>query len=249
MFDGEGSLSLAVGGGSPKLSMTQALGPVLDRAEAVMSTFGYEPYRCVTAASGQDGRKKLAQLFIPGGFPGVMRVLGELRPMRLLDKWDTLDFSDRSVEATPIEVLRVESAGVRDIQEITTSEGTYLGEGYLMHNCGDYANGPTPTTKTKGRRDYGISLGRALSENNLARYTGRPRKADEYWELHAEAVKHWPDRVIVNVDEPICERWIELLHDAGYPLCSVTRAYTQRYAGLANADVRAEFEVVILAER
>lgn len=120
---------------------------------------------------------------------------------------------------------------------------------YQNKRCADYRNGPGPNTKVKGRRDYGISLGRALHPDNTARYTGRPKEEAKYWELHAEAVKHWPDRAIVNVDEPICERWIELLHDAGYPLCSVTRAYTQRYRGLDNAEKRAEFEVVIVAER
>ena len=73
--------------------------------------------------------------------------------------------------------------------------------------CADYPNGPTSRTKVKGRRDYAIALGRALHPFNLARYTGRPRRAQLYWESHAEAVKYWGERVVLNVDEPISERW------------------------------------------
>jgi hypothetical protein len=120
---------------------------------------------------------------------------------------------------------------------------------YQNKRCADYRNGPGPNTKVKGRRDYGIALGRPLDPCNLARYTGRPKEAESYWELHAEAVKHWPDRVIVNVDLPIADRWLELLLDAGYPLREVIPAYTRRYRGLDNAEKRAEYEVVVVAER
>jgi hypothetical protein len=120
---------------------------------------------------------------------------------------------------------------------------------YVNKRCADYANGPTETTKVKGRRDYGIALGRALHPDNLARFTGRPSKAPLYWRGHADAVKCWGDRVILNVDEPISARWQELLVDAGYRVGAVIPAYTRRYRGLANADKRAEYEVVIVATR
>jgi hypothetical protein len=120
---------------------------------------------------------------------------------------------------------------------------------YLNKRCADYANGPTPRTKTKGRRDYGIALGHALHLNNLARFTGRPSRARRYREGHSEAVKQWGDRVIVNVDEPIAEGWQQLLREHGYLIDRVIPAYTRRYGGLDNADKRAEYEVVIVAYR
>jgi hypothetical protein len=120
---------------------------------------------------------------------------------------------------------------------------------YQNKRCADYADGPTPTTKTKGRRDYGIALGRALHQDNLARHTGRAARAPEYWRLHAEAVKHWPDRVLLNVDQPIGDRWQHVLVEAGYAITDVIPAYTRRYGGLDNADKRADHEVVIVAHR
>ena len=120
---------------------------------------------------------------------------------------------------------------------------------YLNKRLADYANGPLPTTKIKGRRDYGISLGRALHANNLARHTGKPGRAGAYWRTHSEAVTWWNDRALVNVDSPIADGWVDVLGAAGYQIEEVIRVLTQRYGGLNNADKRAEFEVLIVASR
>lgn len=120
---------------------------------------------------------------------------------------------------------------------------------YLNKRLADYANGPGPNTKVKGRRDYGIALGRALHENNLARHTGRASRAAAYWRLHTEAAKHWGDRVILNVDLPISDGWMQVLAGLGYTLADPIRCDTQRYGGLANARLRAAYEVVIVATR
>jgi hypothetical protein len=52
---------------------------------------------------------------------------------------------------------------------------------------------------------------------------------------------------LLNVDEPISEPWDGVLIDAGYGIDKVNPAYTQRYRGLSNADLRAEHEVLIVA--
>jgi hypothetical protein len=120
---------------------------------------------------------------------------------------------------------------------------------YLNKRLADYANGPRPTTKVKGRRDYGISLGRALHANNLARHTGRASRADAYWQLHGAAVKHWGDRTLVNVDSPIADGWVRVLLDHRYDIADVIPVRTRRYGGLDNAEKRADHEVLIVAER
>ena len=120
---------------------------------------------------------------------------------------------------------------------------------YLNKRLADYANGPLPTTNTKGRRDYGISLGRALSLDNLARHTGKLTRAEAYWQLHAEAARHWGRRVLLNVDGPISADWQRLLYGLGYTIAAVIPVATQRYGGLANADKRADHEVLIVAHR
>jgi hypothetical protein len=120
---------------------------------------------------------------------------------------------------------------------------------YLNKRLADYPNGPTPTTKIKGRRDYAIALGHALHADNLARATGHPSRAARYWQGHGDAVKHWGWRAIVNVDEPISVEWQDLLRNNGFVIHDVIPVFTRRYGGLANAEKRADHEVIIVATR
>lgn len=110
----------------------------------------------------------------------------------------------------------------------------------------DYVGGPLPTTKRNGRRAYGISLGRALHPENLARVC-RPGSEARYYEGHAHAVKHWGALAIVNVDAPIAPGWIALLGAHGYADLVVHDVVTRRYRGPANSEKRADHEVVIRA--
>jgi hypothetical protein len=112
----------------------------------------------------------------------------------------------------------------------------------------DYVNGPTPTTNMKGRRSYGISLGRALHPDNLARVC-RPGQEAAYYGGHGEAVKHWGERAIVNVDSPLADDWCTLLVAHGYRIDETIPVHTSRYRGLAGSDKRADHEIVIVATR
>lgn len=109
----------------------------------------------------------------------------------------------------------------------------------------DYMNGPTPDTKVNGRRAYGISLGRPLHADNLARFA---RDEGSYYDTHDEAVRWWPDLVILNVDAPLRRGWGSVLARHGYRYRSL-KAHTRRYRGPANSDKRASHEVVMVAER
>jgi hypothetical protein len=124
---------------------------------------------------------------------------------------------------------------------------------YVNKRLSDYAKvGPLPTTQLRGRRDYAISLGHAVHPDSTVLLTGRFARRDggaAYYAAHARAVEHWGDRVIVNVDEPISDRWQQLLVEHGYRIMQVIPAHTRRYGGLDNADKRAEHEVVIVAAR
>jgi hypothetical protein len=158
-------------------------------------------------------------------------------------------FSGGDIEDWPGHDPRVIVADATDPAGYPPESTTVTSPVYANKRCADYANGPTPRTKTKGRRDYGIALGRALHPNNLARFTGRPARAARYWQGHADAVKHWGDRVLLNVDLPISEAWQRLLVDHGYRIEQAIPAYTRRYRGLRNAGKRAKHEVVIVAVR
>ncbi len=119
---------------------------------------------------------------------------------------------------------------------------------YVNKRLSDYAKvGPLPTTQLRGRRDYAISLGRPTHVENTARLTGRHAKRDggaAYYEAHSRAIVNWSERAIVNVDEPICVPWCQLLVRHGYVIVAVHKAYTKRYGGLDNAEKRADHELV-----
>lgn len=112
----------------------------------------------------------------------------------------------------------------------------------------DYVNGPTPTTKTAGRRSYGISLGRALHPKNIARFC-RPGQRRDHDFAASMIVCHWDDAAIVNVDSPIADQWADVLVGAGYEVQQRIPVVTRRYRGPANSDRRADHEVVLVASR
>lgn len=124
---------------------------------------------------------------------------------------------------------------------------------YVNKRLSDYAKvGPLETTQLRGRRDYAISLGRPVHPDSTVLLTGRHANRDggaAYYAAHRRAIRHWDQRAIVNVDEPISARWVDLLEDCGFELVQITPAYTKRYRGLDNAEKRADHEVVIEAKR
>ncbi len=159
-------------------------------------------------------------------------------------------YSGSDIEVWPGHDERVRGANSLSLRSYPKGDFTVVTSPvYLNKRLADYANGPLPTTKTKGRRDYGISLGRALHADNLARHTGKISRADMYWALHSQAVKHWKTRVLVNVDLPIRDGWCGLLMSYGYKIDAIAAVYTQRYGGLDNAKSRSEHEVLIEAHR
>jgi hypothetical protein len=161
--------------------------------------------------------------------------------------------TDIEVWLVPLHDPRVIQADARDATSYPPGPFTVItSPTYLNVRLADYSDGPTSSTKFQGRRDYALALGQPLSPDNLARQTGymnRPQRANKYWHGHRDIVKHWGDRVILNVDLPIAARWQQLLTDAGYTIDQVIPAHTQRYGGLDNADKRAEHEVVIVTKR
>lgn len=174
-----------------------------------------------------------------------------LRLGRLCDERGAI-FSGSDIEDWPGHDPRMIVADARDAVSYPAEPFVVVTSPVYGHKrLSDYPNGPTPTTKTKGRRDYGIALDRALHPDNLARTTGQAfgRNPAPYWEEHAAAVKHWGERVLLNVDQPIEAGWRRLLEEAGYRVVEVIPAYTRRNGGFIRPNKGAGFEVVVVAER
>lgn len=252
MLDGEGSLSLGVHG-SPKMIMSQKVGPVGDQIGAIMESLGFD-YNMILRTDGSG----VANHYFTGGFPGLVSALGQLRPIRLLSKWESLDLSSRTIQPERVTVVAVEPVGERDIQGIETTSGTYIGEGYLHHNT--YGNRMADHHDAKDgstRNTYKHKLGRDLSPNN----SGAMQWGDEYRDFHRRAWAHLTDTMvmndgyfILNIKDHIrsgekmdVTKWhAAVLMDLGWrPIqIELVRVRGNRFG--ANADLRVDHESVIL---
>jgi len=131
MFDGEGSIHI---GQASKLQLSQRPGPTADKVIDLLKRHGFD-------AGAKLRPSGVLGIEVAGGFPTILRALGTLRPERLISRLAALDIEQMSVRSRGncrVRVVAVEPLGERPIQSITTTTGTYIGEGFAMHNTGDY---------------------------------------------------------------------------------------------------------------
>lgn len=120
IFDGEGCLGAQLG-------FAQNDNVVLSRALAELRTRGFDlgVYRVHGEA--------IVRVAINGGLPERLRLLGSIRPQRLLDKLD-LNLG-RAQALTAVRIVDAVSVGLHDVVAIQTTTGTYVVEGLLSSNC------------------------------------------------------------------------------------------------------------------
>lgn len=133
MFDGEGCLCFKNStNGKARLSIVQAEGETATRLEGSLQTL--LPSVGIRRRPGVGAwRPKLE--FEINARPDVMKMLGHLRPERLLAKadavWEDFPISNNNRAAT---IVSVEPAGRGRVASLTTSTGTYIANGFAMHN-------------------------------------------------------------------------------------------------------------------
>ncbi len=129
MYDGEGHLSMQPGKKSSfSLTVSRKSGPVLDECERILKEHGF----VVSHSAGGGTNGDVHQLSITN-VAETTRALGLFRPIRLLGQYRPPK-GFRIIEK--VQIVSVEPVGLREIQSITTDSGTYIGEGYAMHNSG-----------------------------------------------------------------------------------------------------------------
>jgi hypothetical protein len=132
MMDGEGSVKVADG---ISVTVTQNEGRTAGRLEAAFAELGIPVGRYVSLPN-RLSRRPIIRFDLLGGTGMVLKALGSLRPERLIENLWGDGIPKMGVRGDPVAVEAVESIGRREIQSISTSSGTYIGEGYLMHNSG-----------------------------------------------------------------------------------------------------------------
>ena len=131
MLDGEGFVSH--GRDTWKAGICQLPGAVSDRFCEQMRVLGYD----IRVALRANGRlRPINHISLAGDFGNLMSLLGRLRPQRLIDNFVKGLSKRRIISRESHRVVAVEPVGYRDIQSISTTARTYIGEGFLMHNTG-----------------------------------------------------------------------------------------------------------------
>lgn len=127
MLDGEGWLSSR----ENNVAIAQNTGPVLDKLKQELSLRGFE-----FTETPVSGTRKCTRLYIKGGKSEIARLLGTIRPTRLLNKFEPEQLGTLRAKESH-KVVSVEVMGVGEIVKMRTSTSTFIADGYLHHNCGD----------------------------------------------------------------------------------------------------------------
>lgn len=141
LLDADGSL------GTTQLGVlfAQQLNTVLARFQSELLRRGYKlgANPCITQKTieQRDSQSQVYGMRVLGGFTEQLRLLGSIRPPRLLERWLTrIDLSKRRLEGrgsgagSPVEVTSVKTIGEGEVVLLGTSCHTYLAEGLVCHN-------------------------------------------------------------------------------------------------------------------
>lgn len=102
--------------------------------------FGLHPHKTQEKLDQTKHGKQVYNLRINGGFAEQLRILGTIRPPRLLDRWLGLGIGQRRLEGKgsgagkPVEIASIKSVGEGEIVMLSTTCRTYIAAGLVCHN-------------------------------------------------------------------------------------------------------------------
>lgn len=138
LLDADGSLDVGnreTGSGylTVGVSFAQQEGGVLDRMRTGLAErdFTIGEY----AHSAPLARKPVVKMAVRGGLGEQMRLLGTVRPPRLIDRWmDLVDLRRRRFEGGTAKIESVTRVGRGELVRLGTTSHTYIAEGLVCHN-------------------------------------------------------------------------------------------------------------------
>ena len=145
-LDGEGHV------GGHRVGWAQNRGVVFDKICRLLNERDFDYH------VNQQG--KLGKVDIGGGLSETLRILGSIRPVRLLAAsqrvWDGRRIWGQTTPiASVLEILPVQNGPV---VAITTSTGTLITQGFLSHNCADYASIEARVVMWLAGEEHGLEL-------------------------------------------------------------------------------------------
>lgn len=133
--DGEGCLVLRHGKRNPNCTgiyISQVEGEVLEFAKKTLKNIGYT--FSVHTLTNNPSYKQGYNLRLVGGYPEILRFMGQIRPLRLLKKFTNSERNEQLVKSGLSKVFAIEKLNDGDICSLQTSTKTYIAEGFVAHN-------------------------------------------------------------------------------------------------------------------
>lgn len=129
MYDGEGHIHFRRRKTGMTLGISQKDNEALFEVQSALDRLGF----AVKSAAHSTG---VNQLTLLGGCPEIMRLLGSVRPKRLLAKWERLGVEHLGCiqRLANVDVVSVEPLGLREVVTLETSTRTLVAEGFAHHN-------------------------------------------------------------------------------------------------------------------
>ena len=212
-FDGEGHVTKRSATAQSKRSVLtvgvgQKQGALSDRVQWLLHCRGFTTYmngeqRCYNGTI-------MEHIVIKGGIREQLRFLGTIRPWRLLDKVKImLSTGDTpAVKATASVLTDKVHIGQRTVVDIQTTSGTFIANGFIVHNCGQAGQYLDSLLFQAGvpRENVAVcNIVKCLTSNNRT-----PTPAE------IQACSHWLDielgivqpRIIVAMGAPAIARFL-----------------------------------------
>ena len=120
-----------------RVGFAQNVGPVLERARTAIESLGFKTLAADKIRSKPYPNSTCRRIDIAGGFIESIRFLGVVRPVRLLADFRRIvdRVSSRSLLRSRV-LEKIKLDGEREVVDITTTAGTFIAEGMIVHNCG-----------------------------------------------------------------------------------------------------------------
>ncbi len=138
-FDGDGTLAIRRQGSKQGIiaGFTQKQGATCEMAKLHVNSEGFSLRRHEEQRAYNNSI--IEHCYIKGGSTETIRFLGTIRPQRLITNFIHAVITERScpgVMPTSSMVLSREKVGQRQVIDIKTTTGTFIANGFMVHNCG-----------------------------------------------------------------------------------------------------------------
>lgn len=200
LLDGEGSLvQIPDGAGfALRVSWAQMEGIVADKTERIAKELGFS----VGRYERKTANDPTLQFTIKGGRSEALRLLGQIRPSRLLDKFDPTKLTGQ-LQAKPfVPVEHVEFVGVTELVGVQSSTRTFLAEGFASHNSTEAIKTIVQMTGRGMRHKDDWSLSIILDRQFIKLF----------YENQKLFPKWWREAVVFDENDP---RWRDVIKTLG----------------------------------